>query len=61
MYNMFRWELAGKTARAQLLMDWKVSFDAMKRMLDVVSALAPTTTSDFKVYFDCDAVCSAHV
>ncbi len=49
---MHRWEMAGKTAQAQLLMDWKVSMHTLKRMMAVVAALAPTTTSDFKVCGD---------
>ena len=43
--------MAGKTAQAQLLMDWKVSLHTLKKMMAVVAALAPTTTSDFKVFF----------
>ena len=57
--HIFRWELAGKTAQAQLLMDWKVSLHTLKRMMAVVASLAPATTSDFKVYFSCDATCFA--
>ena len=58
---MYRWELAGKTTQAQLLMNWKVSLHTLKKMMAVVAALAPTTTSDFKVCFGCDVVCSVHV
>lgn len=52
---MHRWKLAGATAQKQQLLDWKLAMHTLSRFMDAVDSLAPATTSDFKVYFGCDA------